>query len=295
MDNPILFSLPGNNELTQALSNKLSFEIGNAEIHTFPDSESYIRINSEVKNKTVILVSTLDQPNSKILPLIFISRTLKELGANKICLVAPYLPYMRQDKRFHSGEAVTSTIFAQLLSSCIDGMITIDPHLHRIHQLSEIYSMPSLLTLHATKNISEWISSHIKNPILIGPDEESKQWVSEIANFSNLSFVIAQKKRLGDEQVILSLPKIKNIKHTAVLVDDIISSGVSMLETLKQLRTYGFKNPICIGVHALFNIQTENMLLRAGAKQLITCNTIIHSTNQIDISNILAKGIVELF
>lgn len=295
MDNPILFSLPGNKELTQTLSNKLSIEIGKAEIHTFPDSESYIRINSEVKNKKVFLVCTLDHPNSKILPLIFMARTLKELGANKICLVAPYLAYMRQDKRFHSGEAITSTIFAQLLSSCIDGMITIDPHLHRIHQLSEIYSMPSLLTLHATKNISEWISSHIKNPILIGPDEESKQWVSEIANFSNLSFVIAQKKRLDDKRVAVLLPEIKGIENTPVLVDDIISSGVTMFESLKQLRNNGFKNPICIGVHALFNNQTENMLLSAGAKQLITCNTIIHSTNQIDVSDILAKGIIELY
>ncbi|WP_131779908.1 ribose-phosphate diphosphokinase [Legionella bozemanae] len=295
MDNPILFSLPGNKELTQALSNKLSIEIGKAEIHTFPDSESYIRINSEVKNKKVFLVCTLDHPNSKILPLIFMARTLKELGAKKICLVVPYLAYMRQDKRFHSGEAITSTIFAQLLSSCIDGMITIDPHLHRIHQLSEIYSMPSLLTLHATKNISEWISSHIKNPILIGPDEESKQWVSEIANFSNLSFVIAQKKRLDDKRVAVSLPEIKGIENTPVLVDDIISSGVTMFESLKQLRNNGFKNPIYIGVHALFNNQTENMLLSAGAKQLITCNTIIHSTNQIDVSDILAKGIIELY
>ncbi|QLZ68515.1 phosphoribosylpyrophosphate synthetase [Legionella sp. PC1000] len=294
MDKPILFSLPGNKKLTQALSNKLSIEIGKAEIHQFPDSESYVRINSDVKNKKVFLVCTLAHPNSKILALIFMARTLKELGANKICLVAPYLAYMRQDKRFHSGEAITSTIFAQLLSSCIDGMITIDPHLHRIHQLSEIYSMPSLLTLHATKNISEWISSHIKNPILIGPDEESKQWVSEIANFSNLSFVVAQKKRLGDKQVVVSLPKIQNIENTPVLVDDIISSGASMFESLKQLINNGFKNPICIGVHALFNKQTENMLLRAGAKQLITCNTVIHSTNQIDVSNILAKGIVEL-
>lgn len=193
MDKYILFSLPGNTKIAQTLGNLLSIEIGKAEIRLFPDNESYICIKSKVRNKTVVLVCTFDNPNSKILPLLFMARTLKELGANKICLIAPYLAYMRQDKRFHSGEAMTSTIFAQLLSGFIDDMITIDPHLHRIHQLNEIYSMSSLLTLHATKNISEWISSHIKNPILIGPDEESRQWVSEIANFSNLPFVIAQK------------------------------------------------------------------------------------------------------
>lgn len=253
MDKYILFSLPGNSELTKKLSSKLAIEVGKAEIRTFPDKESYIRIHSKIRNKTVFLVCTLAHPNNKLLPLVFLAKTLKELGANKICLVAPYLPYMRQDRRFHSGEAITSTIFAQLLSSCIDGMITIDPHLHRISQLSEIYTISPLIVLHAAKNISEWISHHIKNPILIGPDEESRQWISEIASFNNLPYVIAQKKRLGDNQVIVSLPEIQDIKGTAVLIDDIISSGASMLDTLKQVVTYGFKNSICIGVHALFN------------------------------------------
>src|SRR5688572_24625117 len=108
MNQHLLFSLPGNTELTQAISNTLSIKIGKTEIRTFPDNESYIRIYSEVKNKTIILVCTLDQPNSKILPLLFMAKTLKELGADKICLVAPYLAYMRQDMRFHSGEAITS-------------------------------------------------------------------------------------------------------------------------------------------------------------------------------------------
>lgn len=143
------------------------------------------------------------------------------------------------------------------------------------------------------KNISEWISLHIKNPILIGPDEESRQWISEIAHFNNLPYVIAQK-RLGDKHVVVSLPEIENSKGTAVLVDDIISSGASMLDTLKQVINYGFKNSICIGVHALFNLQTKDMLLNAGAQQIITCNTIRHSTNQIDISNILAKGLLNI-
>ncbi|KTD59747.1 ribose-phosphate pyrophosphokinase [Legionella sainthelensi] len=294
MDKYILFSLPGNSELTKKLSTNLAIEIGKAEIRTFPDKESYIRIHSKIRNKTVFLVCTLAHPNNKLLPLVFMAKTLKELGADKICLVSPYLAYMRQDKRFHSGEAVTSMIFAQLLSSCLDGMITLDPHLHRIHQLSKIYTMSPLLVLHATKNISEWISLHIKNPILIGPDEESRQWISEIAHFNNLPYVIAQKKRLGDKHVVVSLPEIENSKGTAVLVDDIISSGASMLDTLKQVINYGFKNSICIGVHALFNLQTKDMLLNAGAQQIITCNTIRHSTNQIDISNILANGLLNI-
>lgn len=294
MENNILFSLPGNAKLTQLLAKKLTIELGKAEIRSFPDGESYIRIDSKVQNKTAILICTLNDPNPKVLPLLFMARTLKDLGAKKLCLVSPYLSYMRQDKQFHEGEAVTSVLFAQLISSYFDCMITIDPHLHRIHKLSEIYTLSGLLTLHATKNISEWITNHVNHPVLIGPDAESRQWVSEIAGYHKLPFIIGDKQRLGDRKVTISLPEIENIGQTAVLVDDVISTGVSMLEVLKRLQLLGFKKPLCIGVHALFDQKTENKLLGAGAERVISCNTITHKSNQIDISDLLAQGIVSL-
>jgi ribose-phosphate pyrophosphokinase len=291
MDDTIIFSLPGNNKLTQRLAQKLAIKQGKTEIRSFPDSETYLRIDTNVHNKNVILVSTLNDPNPKILPLIFMARTLKELGAKKLCLVSPYLSYMRQDKRFHPGEAITSTIFAQLLSTYIDGLITIDPHIHRIHHLSEIYTMPNLVTLHATKEIAEWIMKQVNHPILIGPDAESGQWVTEIAHHHNLPFIIGEKKRLGDRKVIVSLPEIDNSGQTPVLVDDVISSGISMLEVLKQLQTKGFKKAVCVTVHALFNQHTENKLLAAGAEEVISCNTVPHKTNQIDILDLITQAI----
>ncbi|MBI2785774.1 MAG: ribose-phosphate diphosphokinase [Legionella longbeachae] len=294
MDDNILFALPGNLKLSLLLTKKLKIELGKAEIRSFPDGESYIRIDSEVQNKIAILVCTFNDPNSKVLTLLFMARTLKELGAKKIFLVSPYLSYMRQDKQFHNGEAITSILFAQLISNYFDGLITIDPHLHRIHKLSEIYNLSELLTLHSTKNISEWIINHVNHPFLIGPDAESRQWISEIADYYKLPFVIGEKKRLGDREVVISLPEIKNIGQTPVLVDDVISTGVSMLGVLKQLQLLGFKKALCIGVHALFDEKIENKLLSAGAEQVISCNTIIHKSNQIDISDILAQGIVSL-
>lgn len=163
-----------------------------------------------------------------------------------------------------------------------------------IHKLSEIYTVSRLLTLHATKKISEWIINHVSHPILIGPDAESRQWISEIAGYHKLPFIIGDKKRHGDRKVTISLPVINNIGQTPVLVDDVISTGVSMLGVLKQLQLLGFKKPVCIGVHALFDQKTEKKLLGAGAEKVITCNTISHKSNQIDISDILAQGIVSL-
>lgn len=222
------------------------------------------------------------------------ARTLKELGTKKLCLICPYLPYMRQDKQFHTGEAISAVLFAQLISNYFDYMITMEPHLHRIHELSEIYTLSKVLTVHATRKISQWVANHIKQPLLIGPDAESRLWVSAIADEQNLPFIIGEKQRLGDRKVIITLPEIKNLGQTPVLVDDVISTGVSMLAVLKQVQFLGFKEAICIGVHALFDQKTEHRLFSAGAAQIISCNTIIHKSNEIDISDLLAQGVVSL-
>lgn len=108
------------------------------------------------------------------------------------------------------------------------------------------------------------------------------------------SYIRINSDVINNRNVSVSMPDIKNINHIPILVDDIISTGVNMLESLRQLILQGFKNPICIGVHALFNVKTENKLRHIGAEQIITCNTIPRSTNKIDISDIIAKGIVEL-
>lgn len=283
----IFFALPGNESLTDALVKKEKSEKGSLEMRQFPDGESYIRILSNVKDKKVILVCTLHQPDTKLLPLYFLSKIAKELGAQHICLVAPYLSYMRQDTVFNPGEGVTSDYFASLLSGFIDSLITIDPHLHRIKSLSEIYDIPTKVT-HAANHISAWIKSNIATPLLIGPDVESEQWVSEVAKNANAPYIRLTKIRHGDRNVEVSVPHFNTYKdHTPVLVDDIISTGRTMIETIGHLKTAGMKPPICIGVHAIFTGNAFQEIKDSGAKKIITCNTIPHESNHIDISDLL--------
>lgn len=290
----ILFSLPDHTSLANTVADKTGLELGAAEHRRFPDGESYLRIMSDVNNKNVVLLCSLDNPDSKILPLMFMAQTLKELGANKICLAIPYLPYMRQDKRFHPGEAVTSVLFANYLSAWADSLITIDPHLHRFHNLDDIYSMGRTIVLHATSEIAQWIKANVVSPILIGPDEESKQWVEKIARQIDIPFVICKKIRTGDREVTVSIPQLPDTNSIPVLVDDIISSGASMMATLQRLNEKGIHNGICVGVHALFDSKTERKLLEAGARKIITCNTVPHETNQIDISGLIAAGVLDI-
>ncbi|UQD56492.1 ribose-phosphate pyrophosphokinase [Flavobacterium sp. K5-23] len=283
----IVFALPGNEILTEILIHKEKAEKGFIEIRAFPDGETYVRILSDVKDKKVILVCTLHNPDSKLLPLYFMAKTAKELGAKTVTLIAPYLSYMRQDTVFQPGEAVTSTYFAHIISSMADTLITIDPHLHRRSSLSEIYTIPSRVE-HAANHISSWVKYTIENPILIGPDSESEQWVSEVAKNANAPYIILTKVRHGDRDVEISVPLIEKYKDfTPVLVDDIISTGRTMIETIKRLKTAGMKPPICIGVHAVFAGNAYQEILNSGAKEIITCNTIPHESNRIDISDLL--------
>ncbi len=290
MNNSIIFSFPGNKVLAHLLAKKLHIEEGGLVIRRFPDGESYVRINSKVRNKIVILFCTLNNPNKKILSLMFTAQTLKELGAKKIILISPYLPYMRQDKRFEPGEAISCQLFAKFLSNWVDYLITIDPHLHRVRHLSNIYSIP-VLTLHATKEIAQWIKKNIKFPFLIGPDSESKQWVSEIAAQLQVSYIICTKNRLSDFEVKIDIPPFSIINETLVLMDDIISTGSSMLTILNKLSSQGYNNVFCLAIHPLLNKKTKNNLLASGAKTIITCNTISDSSNKINMLDLIAVNL----
>lgn len=283
----IYFALPGNEKLTSLLIQKENAEQGAIEIRQFPDGETYVRIHSDVSGKKVILVCSLDNPDTKMLPLYFIAKNAKKRGAKNICLIAPYLAYMRQDKEFKTGEAVTSNFFAELISGFIDELITVDPHLHRRKSLAEIYSIPTQVR-HATNPIVTWIQQHVENPILIGPDSESEQWISEVARKANVPYEILTKIRHGDFDVAISIPNLGNYKScTPVLLDDIISTGRTLIETIQHLKTLGMKPAVCIGVHALFVSNAYEELQKTGAQAIVTCNTIAHESNQIDISELI--------
>lgn len=285
----IFFALPGNEILAQALADKCQAELGKVIIRQFPDRETYVKIESNVKDKEVILVCTLNFPDEKLLPLYYLSKTVKELGAKSTCLISPYLAYMRQDKRFLPGEGITSAYFAKLISSFVDSLITVDPHLHRRSSLAEIYSIPTIV-IHASDLISKWIQENIANPVLVGPDIESEQWVSEVARLSNAPFIILEKIRKGDQEVEISIPYLEKYKEdTPVLLDDIISTARTMIETIGHLKKAGMKKPICVGIHGIFANNAYSDLLNAGAELVVTCNTIPHESNRIKIDEVISE------
>ena len=263
-------------------------------LRRFPDGESYVQVETSAAQRDVGLVCTLHRPDDKILPLLFVAATAADLGAARVGLVAPHLAYMRQDRRFHEGEGITSQYFAELLSDALDWLVTVDPHLHRHTSLGEIYAIPSEI-VPAAPAISEWIKTSISRPVLIGPDGESEQWVRAVADDAEAPYVLLRKVRRGDRDVEVSVPNLDRWRdHTPVLVDDIISTARTMLTTIAHLRRLSLQPPVCVGVHAVFAEGAYEELMASGAARVVTCNTIPHPSNAIDLTARIAAAVQRL-
>jgi ribose-phosphate pyrophosphokinase len=289
---PLIFNFPFPSPLGLLIIQGMKAKEGVFFLKSFPDGESYLRLESAVKDRLVIINAPLFHPNGWILDLVFLADTLRSQGAKQVILLAPYLAYMRQDKIFRPGEALTSASFSCLLSSHVDYLITVDPHLHRYHSLSDIYSIPTHV-IHAAPLVSSWIHENVQDPFLIGPDRESAQWVEEIAQ--DLPFIVLNKTRDQEGNVKISWPKDVSLgKRTPVLIDDIISSGGTLIEALSHLKREKTKPPLCLAIHAVFAENSYEKLMAAGAHKIITCNTIPHPSNQIDLSLLLLKVLQEL-
>jgi ribose-phosphate pyrophosphokinase len=285
--------MPGNDVLAGRLAAELGFELGHIETRAFPDGETYLRFLTSPEGRAVAVVCTLDHPDDKLLPLLFAAATARDLKASRVGLVSPYLAYMRQDRRFKPGEAVTSREIARLLSGAFDWLVTVDPHLHRYGSLAEIYTVPTRI-VHAAPLVSRWIKANVAEPLIIGPDSESEQWVSAVAKDAGAPYSVLEKTRLGDREVVVRLrDKELETGRTPVLVDDIISSGRTMIEAVRLLSAEGRAAPVCIAVHGLFADQADVLLADAGAR-VVTTNTVPHGTNGIDVTPLLAGAVGEI-
>lgn len=291
---PMVFSLPGHEALGGRLATALDAAQGALTVRQFPDGETYVRGETPCEGRDAVLAANLFQPNAQLLPLIYCVRAIRVLGARRVLLVTPYLPYMRQDARFKPGEVVTSRIFAKLLSDTVDGLVTIDPHLHRYTTLGEIYAVPTRVE-HAAPAVAAWIQANVDRPVIVGPDSESEQWVSEVAEMASAPFIVLSKTRHGDRDVEITVPPLEPWRdYTPVLVDDIISTARTMIETIVHLNQAGYAKPVCIGVHAVFAGDAYDGLKSAGVADIVTSNTVNHPSNGIDLTDVLVDGVNNL-
>jgi ribose-phosphate pyrophosphokinase len=284
------FSLPGNEQLAMSLAELTSGEVGRLELRHFPDGETYVRVPDDLDGAHAFVVCSLARPDDRLVPLAFTAAAIRERGATSVELIAPYLAYMRPDRIFRSGEVLTSRLFATLLQQHFDRLVTVDPHLHRTATLDEIFDIPTTVVSSAPL-FAEWIASNVPQPVIVGPDAESGQWVEAIANQVGAPWTRLTKERRGDRKVRIAASCGEEIHaRTPVIVDDIVSSGATMREALRALMALRARSAYCLAIHALCSTRVAHQL-SAKSLAFMTSNTVRNPNAVFDVAPVIAEAL----
>jgi len=288
----IVLGFPDYREPARRVADNAGIAYRDIAVHRFPDGESLVRLPESLPRDVVIFTS-LDEPNRRLIELEFAAVTALQLGAERLTLIAPYLCYMRQDTAFHPGEAISQRIVGTLLARHFDTLITVDPHLHRTARLEDAVPVHRAVALTAAPVIADWLSHEGGTPLLIGPDEESEQWVKAIAAPGGLDYGVARKQRRGDKDVRVTLPECSYEGRTVILVDDVVSTGHTLAEAARQIAARGAASIGVVATHALFIDDACEILRNAGVADICSSDSIKHPSNRLRLDTILAAALEE--
>ncbi|MEW4461930.1 ribose-phosphate pyrophosphokinase [Labrenzia sp. MBR-25] len=287
----ILIPFPEMTALAHDIGGSMGAKVRQLGLHRFPDGESLVTLPDGLDGADVGFVATLRDPDHMALPLRFAAATAREMGACRVGLIAPYLGYMRQDKSFLPGQAVSAPLFADFLCQSFDWLLTVDPHLHRIARLEDIFRVPAMRVATA-RSIATWISREVPDAILLGPDSESRQWVAEVAGMAGRPFEVLQKSRSGDRLVEVSVPDGVDLRQgTPVILDDIASSGRTMVRVVERVLAAGVRPPVCILIHAVFAGSAYHEIRSAGAARIVSTDSIPHESNAIYLGEMIGQAV----
>ncbi len=286
----IILAFPDYLSQAQRLAARLGIPLAEVVLHHFPDGESLVRLPSSLPEH-VIVCRSLNQPNDKLIELLLCATTARELGAKRLTLVTPYLSYMRQDIANQPGEAVSQRIIGKLLADLFDDVLTVDPHLHRISSLAQAIPIKNAISLTAADEIGTFLKEQFKHALLLGPDSESEQWVAAIADNIGFDYAIADKNRLGDKQVEMTLPDSDYRNKPVIIIDDMASTGRTIAKAAGLLQAAGSKGIYAVVTHALFCDDAYDHILKAGVKTIWSTDSIDHPSSCIKLDALLADAV----
>jgi ribose-phosphate pyrophosphokinase len=256
-------------------------------LHRFPDGESLPTVAGVGDH--VIIYRSLDRPDGKLMALLLAGDALRRAGAGRLTLVAPYMPYLRQDAVFAPGQPLSRDVLGAVIGERFDAIVTVDPHLHRTDDLVPVFGGRPVAVLSSAAAFADVLGA-TPDTVVLGPDSESARWASALATALAAPFLTLAKTRSGDRLVDLALPDPPRFTgRRVVVVDDICSSGATLLLALQRLREAGAGAVDLAIVHALFDAQTDGRLRAAGARRIVSTDSCAHATNQVRLAPLLAR------
>jgi ribose-phosphate pyrophosphokinase len=290
MNPGLLLAFDDEQPAAAALAAALGVPWAQVQRHRFPDGESKLRLPPALPAE-VLLLRGLHQPHDKLVELLITVPAARALGAQRIVLVAPYLAYMRQDMAFSPGEAVSQRHIAALLAAQVDGLITVDPHLHRIASLDEVMPGCPNRALTAAPLLGAWVAQQVPGALLLGPDEEALQWVAAAGQAHGLDHAVCHKQRFGDRDVRVALPALPLAGRAVVLLDDVASTGRTLVEAATAALAAGAASVDVAVTHALFVGDALAQLQAVGVRHVWSSDAVPHATAVVPITGLLADAV----
>jgi ribose-phosphate pyrophosphokinase len=292
LSNLSVISGKSSEDLARRLSRKIKANLVKSEVRVFPDGESKITLKGKIsKRKSVVVKSIFPPVDTNLIQALSLISKAKEVSS-EVTAVIPYMGYARQDREFLPGEIVTMKVLGKLFKGAgASKIIVVDIHSligfkHFSIKTKNVTAIPELVKYF--KKLS------LKNPLVISPDQGGKERAKEFAKEFNSNYIALDKKRdkkTGKVEIkTKSIDEVKN--RDLILVDDMISTGGSIIKAAQFLKKQKCKRIYVACTHALLMNDAEKKIKKAGVTSIISTNTIPGKTSKVDISKTIAKAIM---
>ena len=290
MTNFTVIGGPASQSLAKNLANKLDANYIKADVRIFPDGENKITIRGKPIGKSIVVQSVYPPIDSNFIQALSLISKVKETSS-QVFAVIPYLCYMRQDKEFLPGEIVTSAVIAKMLKAVgVNKIVTVDIH----SKLAIKYFDVPLKNVSAIPKLASFFKKmKLKDPLVVAPD---LFWAPQARQFAKIlgteSVAINKQRDRKTGELEIRQPQKKNFEgRDIILVDDMISTGGSIVKATEYLKRQNCGRIYAACTHALLVGNAEKKIRDAGVLKIISANTIPGKTNAVDVSDILAKSL----
>lgn len=275
--------------LGREIADELGINVGELTIKKFPDGERYLRVERDVADKHCVVIQSTSPPqDANFMELIALADTLKDLGASKVTAALPYFGYGRQDKRFKSGEAISSKVIAKHLSLGIDELLTVNIHEEKILSFFDIPAH----NLDASPLLGDYFRTHeLSSPLVVAPDEGAFKMAKDVAAVIGCQSDYLEKNRLAPGKVEMKPKNLDVAEKDVILVDDMIDSGSTMLEAIGMLVNQDALNVLVGCVHPVLTGNVTSKLFSAGAVDVVATNTIPSQVSFITVSPLIGEAL----
>jgi ribose-phosphate pyrophosphokinase len=278
-------------DLAKKIATKLKATYLKSELRIFSDGESKITISGKPKGKVVVVQSTYPPVDSNLIQALSLVSKARKYSSQVIAVI-PYLGYARQDKEFLPGEVITMSLVANMFKAAgATKIIVVDIHSkmalnHFKISAKNVSDIPEL--------VKYFKKLKLKDPLVVSPDLGGIARARDFANQLGVKFIALNKHR--DRNTGIVEIRSKNQKHVKgrdlILVDDMISTGGSIVKAAEFLKKQKCRNVYAACTHALLIGDAEKRIKKAGVLKIISTNTIPGKTGLVDVSNIISKAIV---